>query len=443
MEDADQKIRSDAKRAVLALELALAQAKPGTRVGCHVGAFGNDVERFDEAAREAGIESFAVVGNARRIKLGLRGRAPELEIVDIDDASGFDALAVIGSNAGVAPLLGTEMRGGFTLFGEPYLYSGWEDACRYAACLSEGGKAVFALPTRFLGTACDAAVRAHLLEQGLIEAVVELGRVDGFFVTGDEVSLLVLSANNKAVALVDATGAEYGAVCGLLEQALRVPVGTIAQSGAILTPGLWKGGACTRRYVPLGELATKISRGTTLKSGEIAQQPSWCPGEEVICYIAVGDLDEAVLGELGLGDVRTIMGDVPQNQRRYLVQPGDIVINKMRPFSCAVLRERFEGDLGLPSGNLFAVQLDRARIDPQFAQAYLMSEDGYAQIMRAAFEHATPSLTKADLEQVMVAVDTLDEQQRVVERLKDLRVEQEQLESRLARIKAEAKSAVR
>ena len=74
-------------------------------------------------------------------------------------------------------------------------------------------------------------------------------------------------------------------------------------------------------------------------------------------------------------------------------------------------------------------------MDPQYVLAYLMGEDGQEQLMRAAYSHATPSITKADLEGIAIAVDAMAEQERVSKALSGMRDEIIGLERKIGKIK--------
>ena len=414
---------------VLRLALHLAGATAKREVAYVTNGFGAHLEALACVAEETGIGSLSIVGKKRRLGHAVSKLGVDVNVFDEDEAPSFDAIVAIGGNAGVARLLGSKLGQEIAHAGAPCSYMGWQGVEDCVKHLSPNGRAVFALPTKFLGGRGDIAARRHLLEMGWIEAAIELDEGYGLFAMDEGVSLLVLSKGNDCVALVDSAGYDLVNDYELAEEMIeldfghidRVDVADIVASSSMLKASLWEGGTCARHFVPLGELAEKIGRGTTLKAEELKRTTPFVPGSGMVWYLAVGDLEHAVLGELDAGSATMPVGDIPDNQRRYLAEAGDIVLNKMRPFSTAILRFEEGDDKALPSGNLFTIRLDRSKADPQYVLAYLMGEDGQEQLMRAAYSHATPSITKADLEGIEIAVDTMAEQERVSKALCEMR----------------------
>ena len=435
----EQKEEKDRVRAQTLFEfmLDLLNARDCTRVAGRGYRFRIDAKAFLSAAERHGIHEPLIAAEDDIVERQLSYGFKDAPLVAIDGSAQFDVLVGYGSNAIAAHMLGMRGVRNDLFHGVLCNYLGWNGIEDAAGSLAPKGRAAYAVPTVALGGYSDIFARQYLLERGLIEAVVELNV--SFTDSGSRapLSVIVLSRGNDEVAFVDATS--YASLDGIkLEGAQHISTSTIIENSSILRPSLWKDGVCLRRFEPLGSLATRISRGTTMKAEELKETRKGIligEGNE-IWYLAVAALDKrTILGEVFADGAGDLCGELPPNQQRYLVKEGDIVINKMRPFTVAMIRTGEARKCVLPSGNLFSVTLDAKKVIPEFVLAFLMSEDGYFQLFDGALQRTTPSITRQCLEQIMIPVDTMEVQRAVVDELFRMRCDYYDLEDRVFDIK--------
>ena len=307
--------------------------------------FGAGVAEAMAAAQALGAKRIRVVDARgqleRRLFFGIQ-RYPERYPLEYD---------LVDANAAEPALesLVCELGNGAQLpegvFGELTAPTVWERVERRLGWLAPGGRAAVFVPASALSAWSDADARAALVERGCIEAAVELDPDLPILLGEEPMALLIVRrpggdglrlADARGVALDD-PGEAAAQIASLLDAGEALGSADAAERGAIIKPSMHAGGH-PEGFIPLGELALKITRGTTLSASQI----EGCKGagatahpKDIAWYLSVGDLDESSLAGMGLSELLLgaegiALAGLESSQERYFVQGGDLIVKLTR-----------------------------------------------------------------------------------------------------------------
>lgn len=130
-----------------------------------------------------------------------------------------------------------------------------------------------------------------------------------------------------------------------------------------------------------------------------------------------------------LGDLKYVELPVAEFENYRLV-PGDILVNRTNGSrdlvgKCEVFRE--SGDWVFAS-YLIRVQINRGLADPEFVAAFLNTDAGRAQVLRASRQILMSNVNASELKELLIPLPELVEQGRLVEMIARARSERENSE---------------
>jgi len=333
--------------------------------------------------------------------------------------------------------------------------------------LRRHGRAVIAVPEGFLFRGgAERELRRHLLEQGLVEAVIGLPAGSIAPYASVKGSLLVLSkqGGTSRVRMVDAapmfeqrSGRKAPVIRAVIAQQLAdevrrtelrkprelpagVPEGT--PGTGVLARSVWevgmdelaaadwdlsprrreKGGLDellaslkdvlgeTGSVVPLSSVA-QVAAGRAIKSADLVDEP---PLERGVGYVRIKDLTQGKVG-------RTSSWLRPESvnlEQRWALLPGDVLVSKSGTIGkAAIVRNGAVG--AIAANGLYVLRADQERLDAGFLLAYLASPACQnwlsAQSRGAVIQH----LNRAVLDELPIPLPPLPLQARAAAQFRD------------------------
>lgn len=431
--------------AMAAAALAILNVRPGESLadlGCGLGEFMVAASRATRPASFTGVDTCydaAKVAQMRSIVLGL-GAA-----IEVGDAfrlhQTFDKVLC-------DCLLGQRRRPGED--GDPaseVVPDGvrvhsmeWAFCLKAASCVAEGGTGVGVVPMGALSNSMDAQVRAHMVRSGLVRAVVALPEGALSPHAGMACALVVLGHGNATVRLVDATdlGRREGLRLALSqsdaaelaqrlreasERAVDVSLGELEASRWNLAPNRHLRHVEVEGGVPLSSVV-EVRRGVPLR---LEERRSEAPTP--YRFMVMKDVDKGEVSP-NLPSLAELRG----REERSLLQEGDVIVGKLRPYKAAVFHER-EGERVLAGGNLYVLRPDTERVLPLYLRLFLESDLGAAQLEALTTGTSIPSLPVSAFDEVLVPLPPIAEQRRVVERCEELTAQAEEYERKARQVR--------
>lgn len=288
--------------------------------------------------------------------------------------------------------------------------------------------------------------RKRITEEGYLEAVIALP-ANLYALSAAAVNLYVFSEHNREVRLVnaahlgkkvktmtilDASDVDriYRAFCEDGKHSKRVTIGELRETGYDWSPNRYLMTFDIPNGVKLGDAAIAINRGSNVNYKELEALKSSVPTQ--YRYIQLQNLDNGRVAK----DL-TYLKTIDVRDQKSLVKGGDLLVSRMAPFKIAVMPD-IEGEQVLTSGNLYAIRLNPEIFDPVYVMLYLSSHSGKKMLQTFAKGTVLVSLSRKDLEQILIPKIPLEEQRKLSEeyrklseRLMKLKQQEYELQSRI------------
>jgi type I restriction enzyme M protein len=333
--------------------------------------------------------------------------------------------------------------------------------------LKRNGRAVIAVPDGFLFRGgADRELRRHLLEQGLVEAVIGLpaGAIAPYASVKGSILVLSKQGGSSRVRMVDAapmfeqrSGRKppviHAAIAQQLADEVRraelrkpseltsgVPEGT--PGTGILARSVWevgmdelaaadwdlsprrreKGGLdelLTSFKEVLGEAVSvvqlssvaQVVSGRAIRSADLLDEP---PLEGAVGYVRIKDLIQGKVGRIS----SWLRPDVVNMEQRWALLPGDVLVSKSGTLGkAAIVSNGAVG--GIAANGIFVLRADQERLDAGFLLAYLASPACQnwlsAQSRGAVIQH----LNRAVLDELPIPLPPMPLQARAAAQFRD------------------------
>lgn len=304
--------------------------------------------------------------------------------------------------------------------------SDWLFNTKIIELLSDEGKAVAIMRNGSTWNRPDTKIREFFVENGYIEAVIELPNklFDSFSIS---TTLLVMSKNNKGVRMIDAgqlceksgkgkvnviTANYIDDIITLLssddKNSVFKTTDEIAECEYVLNPSRYL--STTPVFdegVQLKEFSS-ISRGAQLKADAIEEMKSEAPTN--YRYITLADISD---GSVKYNDSQYIMA-VDKKLTKYCISKNSIVISKIGSpnFKSAVVTPG-KDEFILINGNLYIINLDEDKADANYIQAFLDSNSGRAILNNLYTGTAMKTLPVKDLSDVKIPLPEMEIQKEI------------------------------
>ena len=290
--------------------------------------------------------------------------------------------------------------------------------------LSENGIAVAIMSNGACFNGMDKPARSYFIKNGFVKAVVALPQ--GVFApyTSILTSLVILCPGGaKGVRIVDATdlGTSDRRGCTIGDADIKTILERLESDSEKSTVKTVDELAArsfdlsAKRYlqkevkvpngVPLSSVAT-IQRGASVRAADL--DALVCDQDTGINYLNLGNISDG-----GIDDELPNLSVLDPKLEKYCIRDGDVLISKNgAPFKVAVA-EVPEGRKILANGNLYAVRVNRDKIDPYYLAAFFSSPSGKELLAREAVGTAIPNMPVSALSIINVPLEEPERQKAV------------------------------
>ena len=269
----------------------------------------------------------------------------------------------------------------------------------------------------------DIGIRKHLVEKGLIEAVISLPE-RLFKYAGIATTLYIMSRGNKSIRFVDASKiVQKGRRSNYFSQedieriveALHrdtdysqvFDIESIQKRDYILNPNHYL--AKDIEYengVTFGDIIEDVTRGAPLSASQLDDLISTAPTESQ--YLMLASIKDGMIDE-----ELPYLSSLDSRYERYRIQPGNLILAKNGPpFKMAVVNDNI-GNGTIANGNLYVISLKQEMANPYYIQAYLESAKGSAQLNQNAIGTALRAISLNGLKSILIPLPPLEEQNRI------------------------------
>lgn len=304
----------------------------------------------------------------------------------------------------------------------------------YQNMVSEG-KAVCLISGSGTWNSSDEALRTMMVKNGWIEGVISLP-AGLLSYTNIPVTMIILSNGNESVRVLDASKIfTPGRRVNKLEKAnieeilhyyetdselsRNVEIGELANNEYILNPLRYVDKIDIKDAIKLGEVAVTINRGANIRSTDLDKMV--VPETTGFQYLMLQNIVNGLV-QPDLPNIKTI----EDNLDRFCIKSKSLIISKNAPFKVAMAT--FEGKKVLANGNLYFIEIDADKINPEFVEAFLQSELGNAQLEKYAKGAALRSISIQDLKEIQLPNIPREKQDRIAEEFVSLKEDLELLE---------------
>lgn len=290
------------------------------------------------------------------------------------------------------------------------------------------GKTVFLMTNAGTYNSSDAQFRRELIEKRMIESIIQLP-ANLMSSTAIPLTLIVLSENNEGVKMVDASeiftsGRRKNTLEESdIEQILKaydteteisriVSDEEIKHKDYIINPSRYIGVEDLENGIELGEIASKISRGSMIKSSQLDELVS--EEDTPFHYLMLQNIQDGIIDE-SLPSLVKLNKDL----EKYCIKNNNLIISKNAPFKVALAKVSEEEQI-LANGNLYFIDLNAQKVNPTFVLAYFLSEEGQAQLNQFSKGSVMKNISIKDLKKVQIPNLNKSEQDRIAEKYEEL-----------------------
>ena len=328
---------------------------------------------------------------------------------------------------------------------------------KICALLADDGRAVLLLGQGFLFDEGRGRKeeRQKLIDGGFLEAVIELPAGVLVPLSGVNTCLLLLSKNNKALRMVDASAfhekTRRGVSSLTAEAAARIAkfVGQdcdkcrtlsyddirakdyyLGSRAYFLEEKISLPGA--DNFVGLSDLLEdKILRGAQIKASELEELE--CSEDTGIFYASAKDIQDNQLSK----DLMALKA-LDQKLEGIALQEEDLLLVMAMTGSLKVACvEKLEGRKIIPASNIYIIRLDRSKILPLYFKMLLETEEAMKNFDAFSSGSALRAISVDYLNKLQIPLPPLEVQQKMVTKYKEIEDESEKLKGRLAALAKE------
>lgn len=299
--------------------------------------------------------------------------------------------------------------------------------------LSEQGKGIGLMVPGSSSNIFEKPFRKYFVDNGLVEAIISLpaGLDPTISIRFD---LIVFSHNNNEVTFVDArdiykkTGKRKGStlteeniseIVSLLryggDKAVSIPIDKIAENDYILNPARYIYPSIEinlENAVPFESLIKFVGRGTVIKNELLEEYASM--QETNIQYIPLSCIRNNVFEP---DDMPQYLNTIPDKMENFIIKNNMLLITRAGNTIRTAIANVEEGKTYIGSGNYYLIELDEAKINPYYLQAFFMSDLGCALLDSAV---STGSIIKTiqmpQLKSLPIPIVSLEEQKIIADK---------------------------
>lgn len=300
----------------------------------------------------------------------------------------------------------------------------WGIATAVIKKLKNDGKAVLIVTDGSLFSNADEQIRKKFVEKGYIEAIISLPK-KLFATIGANVSLLVLSNDNKSIRLVNARHiCQEGRRQNTLSEDDIAEIYNLYKNGGKYTIDVGLGEIQPNKYslsperymtldnielknpVEFGRVVNEIGRSAPLAARQLDELVSEEPTN--IRYVRLADIQNGIIS-----DELPYLKAIESRHERYLLRDGDLLLSKMgAPFKTAIVK--IEGtEKILPVGNMYVIRVNNDKIDVHYLKAFLESSKGIALLNSITSGTTIPIINVDSLQRMPIECPDIVKQEKI------------------------------
>lgn len=300
----------------------------------------------------------------------------------------------------------------------------------------------------------DREIRAKLVEDGLVEAIVHLP--DNILsYTRVSADLLILSRDNESTLMIDASDLHTsGRRVNEMSQDDIAQVLSLYQSRADSTrsrlvfreeiqanaynldPSRYLVYSQIEVIAPakLGDVVERIFRGVQIPADELDQITQPDPAvKKPYKILSIGDIQNSeVPFDLPLAYV-----EPSKRFDRYCLEPGDILLPAKGTKLKIAVAEIGEEERIIATGNIIVIRPKQHKILPHYLKAFLDSQTGQQLLQSIQTGTQIVSISPSQLEEMTVSVLEMEQQEQITQQYRARQAEIRQLRRRLLALEAD------
>lgn len=292
--------------------------------------------------------------------------------------------------------------------------------------LAENGKAIAIMTNGSTWNGIDIPMRKYFVERKMVECVIALPS-KLFASTIIPTTLIVLSHNNDAVRMIDATKhCQQGRRQNdFSSENIETIVDALTEdydySRSISIEELRENDYALHlsRYVaddlgfhngvPFESVIKSISRGAPCTASQLDEMVS----DDVtdMQYLMLANIQDGMID-----DKLPYLSYIDPKYEKYCLKNNALILSKNGfPYKVAVASVQ-EGQRILANGNLYIIELDEAKADPFYVKAFFDSEQGRAALKNITVGAAMPNIGVDNLKKVEIPLPDIEVQKRVAQK---------------------------
>lgn len=291
--------------------------------------------------------------------------------------------------------------------------------------LTKDGKAVGIMTNGSTWNSIDIPMRKYFIERRMVECVISLpGKL--FAGTNIPTTLIVLSHNNDAVRMIDATKhCQQGrrqneftdenidtiirAITVDSEYSQSISIEELRKNEYILSLSRYSTNARGfNNGAPFEDIIKSISRGAPCTARQLDEMVS--DNVTNMQYLMLGNIQNGIIDEK-----LPYLSYIDPKYEKYCLKDKALILSKNGfPYKVAVASVK-DGQRILANGNLYIIELDEEKANPYYVKAFFDSEQGHAVLKSITVGAAMPNIGVDKLKKVEIPIPPREEQDRIAQ----------------------------
>lgn len=292
--------------------------------------------------------------------------------------------------------------------------------------IKDTGKAIGIMTNGSTWNRNDMPIRKYFAERGMIEAVISMPR-KLFSFTNIPTSLVIFSHGNSHIRMVDATNIcqqgrrqnEFSsmdiqtivhALSADSEFSRLIPLEELRENDYTLNLGRYN----TQREVvengvPFGEIINSITRGAPCTARQLDDMVS----DKVtnMQYLMLSNIKDGLIDEK-----LPYLTEIEPKYEKYCLKNDDLILSKNGyPYKVAIASVK-DGQKILANGNLYIIEVDKARANPYYLKAFFESEHGVSALKSITVGATIPNIGVEMLKGLVIPLPSMEEQNRIAQK---------------------------
>ena len=291
--------------------------------------------------------------------------------------------------------------------------------------LAEGGKAIGIMTNGSTWNSIDLPMRKYFIEHKLVECVIALPN-KLFTGTSIPTTLIILSHNNDAVRMIDATKhCQHGrrqnefsdenirtivdALTSDHEYSKSIPIEELRKNEYTLSLSRYVTNNINfHNGVPFESIIKSISRGAPCTAKQLDEMVS--DNMTNMQYLMLANIQDGMIDEK-----LPYLSHIDPKYERYCLKNNALILSKNGfPYKVAVASVK-EGQHILANGNLYIIDLDEKKANPYYIKAFFDSEQGHAVLKSITVGAAMPNIGVDKLKKAEIPLPPIEEQERIAQ----------------------------